>query len=196
MNHIDTENSLALLMSRRSAVKLADPGPGPEAVRAALDAAARAPDHGKLRPWRFIMIEGAARAQFGEILADYVRRTDQTATPALFEAEKAKAFRAPLIVAVVAKIDPQHPKIPAVEQLISTGAAAQNLWLAFHAQGYACMWKTGGPAYDPAVKRALGLAADDAIVGFIYVGTLAAAGPETKRPDGQSFATKWSGAPA
>ena len=106
--------------------------------------------------------------------------------------ERGKALRAPLIVVVVARIQ-SGSKIPEVEQIVSAGAAAQNIMLAAHALGYGAMWKTGEPAYDLRVKEALGLQASDAIVGFLYLGTRAAGSAPVARPEPQDFVVEWTG---
>ena len=88
--------------------------------------------------------------------------------------------------------DLKHPKIPDVEQLLAAGAATQNFWMALHAQGYGVFWKTGAAAYDAQVKRELGLAESDQIVGFMYVGTIAAPAPDSKRPEAEGFVERWT----
>jgi len=132
--------------------------------------AARAPDHGRLRPWRFVVVRGEARGRFGELLADHLRRSHAQVSEEVLQRERLKAFRAPRIVVVAAHCNPAV-KIPVIEQTLSAGAAAHALMLAAFALGFNAMWKTGGPAYDPLVKGALGLGPDDAIVGFLYLGT-------------------------
>jgi nitroreductase len=136
-----------------------------------LACAVRAPDHGRLRPWRFVVVREAERARFGELLAEHLKRTQPQASAQAVERERDKALRAPLIIVVAARVNPAISKIPEIEQTLSAGAAAQNIMLAAFALGFNVMWKTGGAAYDAAVKRALGLEPTDAIVGFLYVGT-------------------------
>lgn len=180
------------LMSRRSPAKLAEPAPSAEALSRAMAAAVRAPDHGKLKPWRFVIIESDARAAFGEVMARCLKRQQPDATEEILTREREKAFRAPTIVVAVAKIQAQHPKIPEVEQLLAAGAATQNFWLALHAQGYGALWKTGAPAYDAQVKRELGLAETDQIVGFMYVGSIAQPAMDQKRPEPEHFIERWT----
>jgi nitroreductase len=186
-------DAIELLHTRESAARLQEPAPSEADLQSILQAALRAPDHGRLRPWRFIAIRGEALARFGDVLASSLQARMPDANADMLARERAKALRAPLIVAVAARI--QHGgKIPEVEQLLSTGAAAQNIMLAANALGYGAMWKTGDPAYDPRVKQALGLDAADAIVAFIYLGT----NPGTPRPAGarpalQDFVVEWRG---
>jgi nitroreductase len=106
--------------------------------------------------------------------------------------ERSKPLRAPVIVVVVARVRP-HDKIPEVEQLLSAGAAAQNIMLAAHALGYGAMWKTGAPAYDAKVKQALGLEAADSIAGFIYLGTRAGGTSPLPHPEPDDFVKIWRG---
>jgi nitroreductase len=188
-------DALETLMTRRSPAKLADPAPPADALTQAMAAAVRAPDHGRLKPWRFLVIDTPARGAFGEIMAQCLKRQQPDANDEMLAREREKALRAPMIVVAVAKIQPKHPKIPEVEQLLAAGAAAQNFWLALHAQGYGAMWKTGAPAYDAEVKRQLGLAETDHIVGFMYVGSIAAPALDVKRPEPEAFVERWS-APA
>jgi nitroreductase len=163
-------DALEALLARASPLELAEPAPDETAERQLLEAALRAPDHGRLRPWRFLSVRGEGRNKLGEVLALALKRRDPLATPDLLERERQKPLRAPLILIVAARITP-NPKIPAVEQLLSAGAAAQNIMIACHALGFGAMWKTGDPAYDKGVKEALGLRATDEVVGFLYIGT-------------------------
>lgn len=158
------------ILSRASAVTLKDPGPSAEDLRLILKAGTRAPDHGKLQPWRFVVIEGRARERLGEVAAASLRARQPDVSDIELQREKDKQLRSPTIIAVGCKF--QGEKIPAIEQQTATAAAAQNVLLAAHALGYGTMWKTGAPAYDDTVKALLGFAPADVIVGFIYVGTI------------------------
>jgi nitroreductase len=162
--------AIEALLTRRSARTLTGPAPDEGALSLIFEAASRAPDHGRLRPWRFIVIEGEGRERFGTLLAECLQRAHPGAAEEAVQRERQKAYRAPVIVVVAAVLDPAA-KIPAIEQILSAGAAAQNIMLAAFALGLNAMWKTGAAAYDESVKRALGLKADDAIVGFLYLGT-------------------------
>jgi nitroreductase len=163
-------DALEALTARMSALELGEPAPDEAAERRLIEAALRAPDHGRLRPWRFLSVRGEGRKRLGELLASALKHREPQAGPAVLERERLKPLRAPLILIVVARIE-ANPKIPAVEQLLSAGAAAQNIMLASYALGFGAMWKTGEPAYDASVKEALGLQVTDEIVGFLYVGT-------------------------
>jgi nitroreductase len=179
------------LLTRRSARTLAEPAPDAAALELMFACAVRAPDHGRLRPWRFVVIEGTAREHFGGLLAEQLRRTHPQSTEETLQRERAKALRAPLIVVVAAHCTPLA-KVPAIEQALSAGAAAHAMMLAALALGFGAMWKTGVPAYDPQVKTALGLEADDAIVGFLYLGTETSQ-PQPPRREWRDLVRYWSG---
>ena len=185
-------DALELLVGRESAVKLVSPGPDQDELEKMFQSALRAPDHGRLRPWRFIVIPEAKRQEFGELMADCLQRMDPGASADALQRERDKAMRAPVIVVAAAAIHRGH-KIPDVEQLVSAAAAAENIMLAARAQGYGAMWKTGAPAYDAKVKQAFGLAPDNEIVGFLYLGTQVGGGSPAARPQVQDLVSVWQG---
>ena len=185
-------NALDLMLSRESALKLQSPGPSADELEQMLASAVRAPDHGRLRPWHFIVIDEDRRAAFGAVMAESLRRRDTSASEPELQRERDKAFRSPVIVVVAAKVKREH-KIPEIEQIASASAAAQTIMLAAPALGYGAVWKTGAPAYDPAVKTALGLQAEDNIIGFLYIGTRAGGSSPIPRPDAKDFVTTWAG---
>lgn len=163
--------------TRASALKLIAPAPSRDHLQRILAAGARAPDHGKLAPWRFVVLGNAARAQLGDAMAQDLQARDAKADADTLQRERDKASRAPCIVAVAARITKPH-KVPESEQILAVGAAAQNMFLAAHALGYGAMWKTGPAAYSAIVKRMLGLHEDDHIVALLYLGTLGTLGPQ------------------
>jgi len=182
-------DAMELLRTRCSSSKLGGPPPSVEAVEAMLEAAARAPDHGRLRPWRLILIEGETRRALGDLLTESLARRNPLAGEPVLTREREKALRAPLIIAVATRFD-RSAKIPVVEQIVSAGCAAHGLMLAAFAQGLGAFWRTGEAAYDEAVKRA---GADDLIIGFIYVGTNTGAPPSRPRLAVPDFARHWTG---
>lgn len=185
-------DAMELLLNRESAVKLESPGPDRAVLDAIFRSAVRTPDHGRLRPWRFVVILEDKRARFGEVMAESMRRREPGASADMLQRERDKAMRAPVIVAVAAHVQRQH-KIPEVEQVASAAAAAQTIMLAANAQGFGTMWKTGAPAYDPFVKQALGLDADDDVLGFLYVGKQVGAGSPAARPPAEAHVSVWQG---
>lgn len=178
----------ALIASRRSTKRFSDQPPTRAELEALLHAAACAPDHGLLAPWRFTVLQGDSRTLFADALAASLRaRMPEVADDAVAR-EREKAFRSPALIVVSAHAEP-HPKVPALEQWVAVGAAVQNLWLAALGLGLGVAWKTGNAAYDPLVKQALGVPVDDAIIGFLHVGTpLATAAPRSVDPAGR---TRW-----
>ncbi len=183
-------DALAALIGRVSPIRLGDTAPDEAALRQILDAGLRAADHGRLRPWKFLVMRGDARLRFGDVLAKALRKREPAATESMLKAERQKPLRAPLLV-VVAAATKENPKIPAIEQVISAGAAAQNMLVAAHALGLGGFWRTGAPAYDPHVKQALGLKPDDTIAGLLYLGDVAAPGL-AKAPDPAGVVEEWT----
>ncbi len=137
-------------------------------------AGVRAPDHGRLRPWRFVVLEGAAREKLGDAMARLSLAKFPQSTPEQLDGERRKVLRAPTIVVVAARIT--QGKIPEVEQVAAVAAGVENMVLVAQALGYGAMWKTGAAAYDAQTKTMLGLAAQDHIVAFLYLGTTATCG--------------------
>jgi nitroreductase len=185
-------DAIDLLLARASNGKLGEPAPDDETLQLALRAALRAPDHGLLRPFHITLVRGAARERLGGVLRDALLRRDPNAPAEALAKELGKPLRAPLILVVWARVQ-EHPKTPAIEQILSAGAAAHGVLLALQARGYAGFWRTGPAAYDAGVKSALGLRAQDAIVGFIYAGTPRQPVPPIERPTLEAHVHEWSG---
>ncbi|MBW3580757.1 MAG: nitroreductase family protein [Actinobacteria bacterium] len=170
---------------RRSFGRLHPPAPDDHQLRQILQAAACAPDHGGLRPFRFTILRGENLAAFGRVLEQaYLDRCADSGTdpvPAKADKERTKLGRAPLVVVVSAVRSPSAT-IRWEEQVAACAAAAQNALLAATALGFGSMWRTGDPCYDVRVKTALGLQAEDAAVGFLYFGTPSATAELLKGP--------------
>lgn len=162
---------LTWIESRQSVGQLIEPAPSQAELEQALQAALSAPDHHRLRPWQFLQISGSAREQLGRVYADCLRHVG-VVDPVQLDRALAQPLRAPLILVAVVKIQ-QHPKVPVVEQILSMGAAIENLLLMLNAQGYASIWRTGALTESVLLKQKLGLKQDDEIAGFIYIGTAA-----------------------
>lgn len=159
---------------RRSFGRLTEPAPDDFQLRRILQAAACAPDHGELRPFRFTILRGEGLFGFGEVLerAYLDRCADLGTEPVVAKAlkERTKLGRAPLVV-VVSAVRSISTAVTWEDQVAACAAAAQNALLAATALGFGSMWRTGEPCYDGRVKTALGLRDDDALVGFLYLGT-------------------------
>lgn len=174
--------ALDLLLSRRSgsAKAMTGPGPSPSELTRILEAAGRAPDHGKLFPWRFIIFEDDARRAMGDVLAEVLAEEDSKDKHIHIERER--FLRAPVVVAVVSRVT-ENIKIPEWEQVLSAGAVCQNMLIAIHALGYVGNWLTEWYAYNARVKERLGLKPGERIAGFIYIGQPAEILEERPRPD-------------
>ncbi|MCS6932477.1 MAG: nitroreductase [Acetobacteraceae bacterium] len=171
---------------------LGPPAPSPEDLALAAAAALRAPDHGRLRPWRFVLIAGEARAALGGLLAESLARRDPDASPERLDLERAKPLRAPLVVAAGAALRHDHPSVPVWEQQASAAAGTMNFLNALDALGHGAIWLSSGALEDAAVKRALGFAASDMLLGWLYVGTPAPERPRPARPDPQDVLRIWT----
>ena len=183
-------DALTALHTRNSAPSLAEPAPDAAAREAIFRAALRAPDHARLRPWRFHVVEGDARQQLGERLVAVARQ----ANPELGEQDEIKLrngpMRAPLVVIVAARVQ-ESPKVPEIEQLLSAGCAAHGLLLAAHALGYAGIWRTGPVTYLPGLNAALGLPEAERVVGFLYLGTALGTPKPLPELDLDDFVSTW-----
>lgn len=167
----ESRETLALLAQRRSTkiALLSEPGPDGPALEALLKLAARVPDHGKLGPWRFVVIEGEGRARAGAAMARVIEH-DPGADQSRLDAARGLFLRAPVCVMVVSS-PVASQKVPEWEQQMSAGAAAFSLLIGGHAMGYAGCWLTEWPAFDPRARQALGLDDHERIAGFVYLGS-------------------------
>jgi nitroreductase len=181
-------HAIDLLLSRRSgsAKTMKEPGPSKKQLAQILQAGARAPDHGKLFPWRFILFEGKGRERAGAILAEVMEAEGERSKQV--EEERVRFLRAPVVIGVVSAAREQH-KIPVWEQELSAGAVCQNILVATTALGFVGNWLTEWYAYHPIVKQRLGLKAGERIAGFIYLGTPAEELEERPRPDMNGIVT-------
>ncbi|WP_230532448.1 nitroreductase family protein [Microvirga roseola] len=184
--------SLSRLLSRRSVPPrwLGEPGPSAEEVETLLTIASRVPDHGKLVPWRFILIEGEGRNRLGEVLASAYRADNPQAGEEALATERERFAKAPLVVAVVSWVAP-HAKIPDWEQELSAGAVCMNLLSAATALGYGASWLTGWAAFDRRVLDALGLKTGERIAGYIHIGTAKEIPSDRERPSLSDIVTRF-----
>ncbi len=187
----DRTSTPALLASRRSgkAREMIEPGPDAGKLQAILAAAARVPDHGKLNPWRFVVIDN--RDAFADALLAIYRAGKPDAGRMEVEAVQQFATQAPCLVVAIASPKPSH--IPIWEQELSVGAACQNLMLAAHAQGYIANWLTGWAAFDEKVLALLGGTAPERIAGFFFIGSQSKPLEERPRPDLAAIISHWRG---
>jgi len=176
-------DTIELLTLRRSTAAdlLGAPGPDPETLDAMLAIAARTPDHRRVTPFRFMVFEGAARAQAGEILGAAFAANEPDASQERVAVEAQRFLRAPIIIAVISSVNRDH-KTPEWEQVLTTGAVCQNLLVAASAHGYAAQWLTEWYAYDEAVLEGFGLRERERIAGYVYIGTARELPKERQRP--------------
>jgi nitroreductase len=167
-------DALDALLGRSSAPRLTDPAPQGDARERIFRAALRAPDHGRLRPWRFLVVEGQQRERLGDALACAMQARDPQTDDGVLAKLRANPLRAPLLLMMAARIS-EHPKVPAIEQQLSVACAAQCILLAAHAEGFGGIWRSGAITWSPELHAALGLAAEEQLMGFLYIGTPAAA---------------------
>jgi nitroreductase len=175
---------LAALNERISApaLQLGEPGPTAEQLDRLLSAAVRVPDHGKLTPWRLLLVRDDARLKLGEALAKLHAEVDPDVAPAKLEKDRARLAASPLMIVVIAVVDEHHKKVPAQEQILSAGCVAYSLLIGAQALGLSGQWLTGWAAYEPKARALFGLKDDERIVGFMHIGTPRERAPERTRP--------------
>ena len=182
--------ALELLLSRQSTGLLQEPAPDGAELDLILDAGLRAPDHGRLRPWRFVLIRGEQRLAWADRLAAAALARDPVNGQVQGERYRAWVWRTPLIIAVGAEVQAGHA-IPETEQVLSAGAAVMNMLNAIHLLGYGGMWVTGANTYDPGINKLLGFEAPSRLVGFLAVGTPKGA-PKPVRPPRAEHTRVWT----
>jgi nitroreductase len=188
----DTSTPLALLQTRRSGKPrdMVAPGPSPAQLRTIMECAIRVPDHGKLNPWRFVIVGADKRDRLANLLTTAYRTEKPEAGRLEIEAMEQFARQAPALVVALSKPVGPH-KIPLWEQELSAGAACMNLITAAHASGFVAGWLTGWPAYSDAVRDAFG-GPDERIAGFIFIGSPTRLLEERPRPNYDSVVTNWA----
>jgi nitroreductase len=193
MTFNDRSTPLSLLATRRSGKprEMVAPGPNPEQIDAMLALATRTPDHGKLAPWRFVVVPDDRRGAFNAMLVDAYRAEKPDAGRLELEAMATFGVPAPALVVVLSSPRPDS-HIPLWEQQMSAGAATMNLLHAAHAMGFVASWITGWPSMSPAVRDAFG-SDPERIVGFVFLGTPGRPLEERPRPDVEAVVTRWNG---
>lgn len=188
----DTSSPLALLATRRSGKPrdLVAPGPDQPQLDHILEIAARTPDHGKLAPWRFVVVPSDRRDALSDLITGAYRTERPQAARLEIEAMDQFARQAPALVVVLSAPKPES-HIPLWEQELSAGAACMNLLHAVHASGFAGGWLTGWAAYSDAVRDAFG-AAPEKIAGFVFIGTPSRPLEERPRPESDKIVRYWT----
>jgi len=187
-----SQATLEALRTRRSTPADFLTGPGPDAAQLhdILTIAARAPDHRRVVPCRFIVFEGEARARFGRALKEVFLENEPDADAARAECEGNRFLRAPVVVAVISSTNPDH-RTPEWEQILTSGAVCQNMLLAASAYGFAAQWLTEWYAFDEKALAALGLEPGEKVAGYVYIGTAKEEPKERGRPDMKTIISRW-----
>jgi nitroreductase len=182
----------ALIASRQSVLpkRLAEPGPDAQQLQRLLLAAAAAPDHGELRPWRFVIVPAARRVLLADMFEGALLDRDARATTAERETAREKAHRAPLLMLAVARLGPAQPDMPAAERLVSLGAALQNLLLLAHAMGFGAGLTSGQAMTSPRLRTLFSLQPGEEAVCFVSVGSVTQRKPMRPRPSPHEIASE------
>lgn len=188
-----SEETLALLALRRStaAAMLQEPGPGDSQIEALITLAARVPDHRRVTPYRFIIIQEQDRETIGQNLAALFAKKNPDADEAALRIEANRFLRAPVTIAVISSVNRAH-KTPEWEQILTAGAVCQNLLIAASAMGFAAQWLTEWYAFDADACAMLGLGKEERVAGFILLGSAQEYPRERPRVDPQQITTRWS----
>ncbi len=192
MNLLDTIDWTLELLHKRQQVspkRLTAPGPSPSQIRQLFDAAAQAPDHGLILPWRFVQFSDAARADLGEAFAAALVERDAAASAEQLRDAREKAQRAPFVAVAIVRTHDEHPEIPLAERIVSLGCALQNILLAACAQGFGAGLVSGQAMDSQALRCLLGLRHGEQAICFITVGTVKASKAVRARPDPDAFVT-------
>lgn len=181
----------AFMLQRNSIPNLSSPAPSGAVLDSIFQSALRAPDHGRLRPWRYLTIEGNALHKLGDLFAESAKTDDPSLSLEQEIKFKKMPLRAPMIIVAVANIQTNH-KIPEIEQTVSAGVGVGYLLLALQAEGFGGMWRTGPLAYNKAVHKGLGLTQSEQIVGFLYTGTPKGKIKSIPHLTASDFITRWA----
>lgn len=186
---LDTGFAQTLITSRQniSPKRLVEPGPHAGQIAQLFSAAAAAPDHGLLTPWRFVMVPAHRRADLAEVFALALIDRDPGATLEQIEAAREKAHRAPFLMLAVARLGPCEPDIPVLERMVAVGAAIQNLLLSAHSQGFGSSLTSGQAMQSPRMQALFELQPGEEAVCFVNVGTVSRRKMPRLRPDATRF---------
>jgi nitroreductase len=195
-NHTMSNHPTIELLKTRRSVKpdmLCEPAPSADELQTILTIAARVPDHKKLAPWRFVIIEGAAREKLGELAADACRREDaEPPSHVRLDTERKRFTRAPLVIAVISRVR-ETRGAPEWEQILSAGAACMNLCIACNALGYGSNWITEWVTYSKTFTDGFGLARNERIAGFVHIGTTKEVPADRERPALADVVSRYQG---
>lgn len=185
---------LDFLLSRASTEHLVAPAPSKEKIAEILAAGLRAPDHGKMRPWRYVVIKGKHRSEFAELVVKAMLAADPDVPAKKIEKRRQRFSDMPMVIALGMHLE-LDGKIPVIEQEMSAAAGAMNVLNALNAEGFGGFWVTGEFSDQPDFLAALGFEAPHRLAGFLFVGTPEKGKPHAKRPDVENYMAFWKGEP-
>jgi len=178
------------IIGRNSSKKLAAPHPTQKEMRSVYRAALRAPDHAWLRPSRFIEIKGDGLDRLSKIFEQYGKQNIKDIDNLTIERYRAAPYRAPMIIVAMTLVQ-EHPKVPEIEQMLSTAASVQNILLSLNALKYGSIWRTGPMALNNEIVKSFSLSQDHRIIGYIYVGTPVGKPKKIPKLNVDDFVTIW-----
>ena len=184
-------DALNALHSRVSHPRVSGPVPSEAQLQNMFLAALRAPDHGQLRPWRFLRIEGEGLARLADLFAAAALAEDPQLSADKVESIRGKALRAPLVIVAISTAA-EHPKIPVLEQDIAAGCATHAMLIAAYAQGIGAVWRTGPMSTHPIVMEGLGVKAQEKVLAMLYVGQIEGVDHPIRELAVEDFVTQWS----
>ena len=183
---------IKLLHERVSIGRLTEPAPSLDELHAIFQSALTAPDHKRLKPWKYLIVQGDSRLKFGDRMVEAARASGQSLSDEEAEKLRIKPLRAPIII--VAIVDPvEHEKVPELEQSASLAAGVENMLIATQSLGYGAYWRTGGMAFNREFHKLMGLTDNQQIMGFIYLGTPDCKTVSKPRPTVEEFFSEWKG---
>lgn len=183
-------DGIELLLERVSSPMLESPAPSGQQLELMFQAALRAPDHARLRPWRFLTVRGKAREALGQLMAEAALAEQPDLAEDALARFRGMPLRAPMLVLAICPVK-EHPKVPEIEQKMSLAAAVQSLLLAAHAQGVGAIWRTGAICYQPLLAKSLGLSDHEQLLGFIYLGKPTGSKKKVPVVDVEQFVSVW-----
>jgi nitroreductase len=163
-------DTIETLLTRKSSPRLIEPSPSPEELDIIFQTALRAPDHAGLKPWKFIKVSGEGRSKLAKASLETLKKINPEKASENEEKILNAPFRAPLIIIVIASIK-EHHIVPDIEQILSAGAAAQNILIASHSFGYSAIWRTGLISFNNEISKSFDLDNNDVVIGYLYIGT-------------------------
>lgn len=184
-------NAIEAILSRKSAPRLEEPAPNEHELELIYKSALRAPDHGALKPWKFLNVSGEGRGKLAEAAYKAIKKSDPEKALANKDKILSAPFRAPLIIVVIASTK-ENEIVPEIEQILSAGAAAQNILIASHSLGYTAIWRTGFLAFNEEVSLSFGLNKSDIIIGYLYIGSTDKKLEAPEVSNFNDFVYKWS----